>query len=169
VVYIGTDGGETVLMQKTIGKAGSGGGGFEDKYTIIHRVNWQTFLDDVNASSGGISLGRDIVYVDNGEYWASYNSMYMLKSDAATNPSIQTYTASHPNSGLLKIDLSKKIYNTSDIEIPGGTWKSPYPTIGSLYEYSGALYMDIITASGPDNPDRNPDNVDHWAKIATKK
>lgn len=91
--------------------------------------------------------------------------MYMSKAEAATNPSIQTYMTSYSDHRLIEIDLSKKIYNTSDIESPSGTWKSPYPTIGSLYEYSGALYMDVITASNQWNPTRDPDTT-NWVKIA---
>lgn len=165
VVYTSDKGVSTLIAEKRIGKAGSGGGGFEDRYTIITRVNWQTFLDEVNASPGGLTLGHGIVYVDNGQYWVSINSMYMSKAEAATNPSIQTYMTSYSDHRLIEIDLSKKIYNTSDIESPSGTWKSPYPTIGSLYEYSGALYMDVITASNQWNPTRDPDTT-NWVKIA---
>ena len=168
VVYTSDKGVSTLLAEKTIGKAGSGGGGFEDKYTIIHRVNWQTFLDDVNASSGGLSLGHGIVYVDNGEYWVSINNQYMLKADAATDPSIQEYVDRYSDNRLIEIDLSKKIYNSSDMNPAdfSDPWKSaPYPTIGSLYEYSGALYMDVITISNQWNPSRNPDTAE-WVKIA---
>ena len=177
VVYMGMNGGETVLMQKSIGKAGSGGGGgsggdgFEDKYTIIKKVNWQAFLDEVNASHNGVQLGYGIVYIDNGEYWVSINNKRMSKADAATNPSIQTYMDNPEyisDNRLIKIYLSKKIFTTSDMNQTDFTkpWNStPYPTIGSLYEYAGALYMDNITASNINKPSRNPDTTD-WVKIA---
>ena len=167
VVYTSDKGVSTLLAEKRIGKAGSGGG-FEDKYTIIHRVNWQTFLDEVNASSGGLSLGHGIVYVDNGEYWVSINYQYMSKADAATDPSIQEYVDRYSDNRLIEIDLSKKIYNSSDINPAdfSDPWKSaPYPTMGSLYEYAGALYMDVIIASNPWNPTRDPDTT-NWVKIA---
>jgi len=173
VVYMGMNGGETVLMQKTIGKAGSGGGGFEDRYTIITRVNWQTFLDEVNASSTapGLRFVKGTVYVDNGEYWVSISNERLSKADAAKNPSIQEYMADNPRKKLVKINLSQKIYTESDMNPANfeDPWKSaPYPEIGSLYEYAGSLYMDIIPSSGPYNPTRDP-NTTTWVKIANIK
>ena len=169
VVYTSEKGVSTLIAEKRIGKAGSGGGGFEDRYTIINKTQWADFLIKAQSDLPDHGkLGHGIVYVDNGEYWVSINDQYVTKAAAATNPSIQEYMNTLPIEiipRLIKIDLSKKIYNTSDIETPGGTWKSPYPTIGSLYEYSGALYMDVITASNQWNPTRDPDTT-NWVKIA---
>jgi len=166
VVYTSDKGVSTLLAEKTIGKAGSGGSGgdgFEDIYTIITKMQWADFL--IKAQNHKGSLGNGIVYVDNGEYWVSIHDRYIYKDEATANPSIQQYMVGQTDHRLTKIDLSKKIYNTSDIETPGGTWKSPYPTIGSLYEYNGALYMDIISKSNKYNPNRNPD-ASNWVKIA---
>lgn len=163
VVYTSDKGVSTLIAEKRIGKAGSGGGGFEDRYTIINKTQWADFL--IKAQNYDGSLGKGIVYVDNGEYWVSINDQYVTKAQADTNPSIQEYMTSYSDYRLIEIDLSKKIYNTSDIETPGGTWKSPYPTIGSLYEYAGSLYMDAILASNANNPTRDPDTT-NWVKIA---
>jgi len=180
IVYTNEKGFSTLLAEKKIGKEGSTGGSgsggevitvvqkFEDNYTIITKVNWQTFLDNVNASISGLSLGHGIVYVDNGEYWVSINNKRMSKAEAATNPSIQTYMAGYADDRLIKIDLSKKIFTASDMDPADFSkpWKStPYPTIGSLYEYAGALYMDAIAASNIIRPSRDPNTAD-WVKIA---
>ncbi len=168
VVYTDTSGKSTVLVQKTIGKAGSGGSGFEDRYTIITRVNWQTFLDEVNASQGGLTLGNGIVYVDNGEYWASYDNQYMQKSDAASNPTIGTYVEYRINHnlspGLLKINISNKIFTSADI-IDSNHWKNGVViTQGSLFEDdSGKLFIWVRTYFPI------PSDKTNWLEIASRK
>ena len=176
VVYTGTSGGETVLAQKTIDKAGSGGGsggdGFEDKYTIIagKRIEWADVRDFARFNGGaGYTFVLGNVYVDydnegKEEYWVSLNAQWLSTADAILYTNISEYMTHYSDYRLYLIDLSKKIYNTSDIETPGGTWKSPYPTRGSLYEYVGALYMDAIDISNPNNPSRNAGT--DWVKIA---
>ncbi|ABN06230.1 hypothetical protein Mlab_0052 [Methanocorpusculum labreanum Z] len=183
VVYTSDKGVSTLLAEKKIGKAGSGGGGsgsggggsgiasFEDTYTIITKVDWQTFLDNVNASISGLSLGHGIVYVDNGEYWVSLDNKRVSKAEAATNPSIQEYMDIYRDNRLVMIDLSKKMYTEDDMDPTDFSkpWKStPYPTIGSLYEYGGALYMDAIVVSNIIKPSRDPSTAD-WIQIADVK
>ena len=180
VVYTSDKGVSTLLADKKIGKTGSGGGGFEDKYTIIagKKMQWAAFRDDVrNSSSNGLNIVLGIVYVDNGEYWVGTNSQTVLKTDVATNPSIQVYmgmpgTSNNPPR-LLKIDLSKKIFNASDMT-PGvftNPWNnglSSYPVRGSLYEYGGFLYIcqNAGSATGRWSVSPNPNSAD-WLKIAT--
>ncbi|RBQ23268.1 MAG: hypothetical protein ALMCE001_18640 [Methanocorpusculum sp. MCE] len=183
VVYTSDKGVSTLLAEKNIGKAGSGGGddsgggggsdGFEDTHTILHRFEWQTFLDEVNASTSGIFLGEGIVYVDDGEYWVSIDNKRVSKADAATNPSIQTYVDKTADNRLLKIDLSKKIFTASDMDPTDFSqpWKStPYPTVGSLYEYDSTLY--ICKSKGDVTSDskisRDPSSRD-WVDIADIK
>ena len=176
VVYTGTDGGETVLMQKTIGKAGSGGGGFEDRYTIIDgkRIEWADVRNFARFNGGaGYVFVIGNVYVDydsegKEEYWVSINAQWLSTADAISYTNISEYMMHYSDYRLVLIDLSKKIFTTSDINPVNNLWIDP-PTRGSLYEYAGALYADRIDISNQNNPDRNPDNVDHWAKIATKK
>ncbi len=183
IVYTSDNGFSTLLAEKNIGKAGSttvsSGSGkvgtvverFEDTYTIITKVNWQTFLDNVNASISGLSLGHGIVYVDNGEYWVSLDNKRVSKAEAAKNPSIQDYMEIYRDNRLVMIDLSKKIYTESDMDPADFSqpWKStPYPTIGSLYEYERGLYMDAIVVSNIIKPSRDPSDPD-CVKIANVK
>ncbi|WP_319379544.1 type IV pilin [uncultured Methanocorpusculum sp.] len=184
IVYTSKNGFSTLLAEKNFGKAGSttvsssssGKVGkvverFEDTYTIITKVDWQTFLDKVNASISGVSLGHGIVYVDNGEYWVSIDNKRVSKAEATQNPSIQEYMDIYRDNRLIMIDLSKKNYTESDMDPTDFSqpWKStPYPTIGSLYEYEGGLYMDAVIISNIIRPSRDPNTAD-WVKIAYLK
>lgn len=177
VVYTSDKGVSTLLAEKRIGKAGGGGGGFEDKYTIIpgQKKQWAQFLDQVLASEWGLPFGNGNVYIDNGEYWVAYYGKTMSKESAASRPTIQSYVDSRPLEHIfMKIDLSNKIYNESDITTFDQPWKSPpYPVRGSLYEYDGYLYIcqnagdptSGWTVSRDPNYD-GPYNGD-WLKIAT--
>jgi porphobilinogen synthase len=185
VVYTSDKGVSTLLADKKIGKAGSGGSGgdgFEDKYTIIKRVNWQAFLDEVLSSPqsinhNGLHFGDGKVYVDNGEYWVAYYGKFMSIQNATSRPTIQSYVDARPSEYILmKIDMSNKIYNESDITKFNQPWKStPYPVRGSLYKYNGFLYICQnagSTTSGSTisrNPNSNGPYSGDWLKIAIIK
>ena len=130
-------------------------------------------MRDLARNNGGTGytfvLGNVYVDYDNEgkeEYWVSLNAQWLSTADAILYTNISQYMIHYSDYRLYLIDLSKKIYTTDDIELDG-TWKSPYPTRGSLYEYGGALYMDAIDISNPNNPSRNA-GAD-WVKIADIK
>ncbi len=98
VVYTGTNGGETVLAQKNIGKAGS-----EEvvdhqileinevKYSLLDSVwdgggEWDELLDEANESTtGSITLAENKIYYDGTYWWARNYHGYSLTTDQAQN------------------------------------------------------------------------------------
>lgn len=171
VVYTSDKGVSTLIAEKRIGKAGSGGGGFEDRYTIIdgQKKQWAEFLDQVLASPGGLPFGNGNVYIDNGEYWVAYYGKYMSIENASSRPTIQNYVDARPLEYIfMKIDMSNKIFTEGDITTFDQPWRSPpYPVRGSLYEYGGFLYICQNAGSTESGwtISRDPNSGD-WLKIA---
>ncbi len=97
VVYTGTNGGETVLAQKNIGKAGSGVVNHQileidgTEYALLDSVwdgggEWQNILDEANESTtGSITLAEDKIYYDGTYWWARNYHGYSLTTDQAQN------------------------------------------------------------------------------------
>ena len=117
---------------------------------------------------GAKALGHGIVYVDNGEYWVSYDNQYMQKNDAISNPTISTYVEYRISiglpKGLLKIDISKKIFTSADI-IDSNHWREGVViTQGSLFEDDlGKLFVWLKEYSPV------PSDKSNWLEIASRK
>ncbi len=108
VVYTGTDGGKTMLMQKTIGKAGSGGdikileiNGIKFDLSNYWGAEWEDIVEEAkNLPSGwnAITLIRHKIYYGEGEYWFNLNDgLRLTKDEANLNPSLSEFNQAHPN------------------------------------------------------------------------
>lgn len=168
MVYTSKTGTSMLLSEKNMGKAGDG---FEGKYTIITKISWNKFLDGViknNKDSRKLYLGQ--IYVDNGDYWVCIKNLTTKEKDVLDKLSIQQYL--EKNSGhkkyLIKINLSNKTFTKNDMNPAKfkDPWKlSPYPTLGSLYEYEKVVYMCKVAGGTNKRPLRDPSSKD-WVKIA---
>ncbi len=114
VVYTSDKGVSTLLAEKTIGKAGSGGGDLRildiggssfnlsnewgDEWTNIV-ITAQNLTHDWES----VLIAPYKVYYDGGDYWWVRNSgLRLTKAEADSDPSLDTFTATHSNE-LIKI------------------------------------------------------------------
>lgn len=135
VVYTGTSGGETVLAQKNIGKAGSGiivnpkilsaAGQTFLISDVVWGGEWQDIRDEANAT-GSITLPNNNVYYDGEYHWWAITSFgvppYTLsEAEAQTTSNITIFTELPLHDEWIKIDTSKVLT----------------PEDGTPYTYSG--------------------------------
>ena len=129
VVYIGTDGGETVLMQKTIGKAGSGGdikileiGGMKYDLSYNWGDEWQNLRDIANATGSKTLVAKNIYY-DDGKYWWTRGdfSFTLTKIIAENNPHIQKTLIGGISPSWIEINTTRVVVSTDGEQIITGS------------------------------------------------
>jgi len=111
VVYTNDKGVSTLLAQKKIDKAGSGGGSGDIKILEINGMKydlsdywggeWKDIVEEAQNLSkdwNTITLIRHKIYYDDGEYWFNLNEGLSLRKDEAVlDPSLSEFNLAHPN------------------------------------------------------------------------
>ena len=183
VVYTGTDGGETVLMQKTIGKAGSGGsgesGGGGDlsilhanghTYTLSNYYGqWSEFKEIVSGTISGRSTpDRGEILYEDGKYWFVYDPCWVSKENASDS----TYTVQDFNNYIISpsrwypcmIEILKDESVLTSADFSSGTTFKPEVLpleLGKLYTDGTDLYMyNYIDPT-------STDKLDHYTPPST--
>ena len=162
VVYTSDKGVSTLLAEKRIGKAGSGGGGElgvlvldGKKYTITSTwEQWSQYkANDVNQNT---NIPMNLIFYQDGEYWYVVQPNYLSKIDAE-NPdfTIQMFNALYPTNGDVIVNINQSISNLfyeSDTTIhptdPNIRVLDRQATVGALYIDSNNdlyIYSDLIT------------------------
>ena len=164
VVYMGMNGGETVLMQKSIGKAGSGGGSGDIAGIKILDINgvtynlskywggvWQDIVEEAkNKANVGdsVDLGNpnNYIYYDNGNYWVATPGAILTKADSLESiTSSITYHNEHYAQILVYIDTTRTPYTPANMN--GQNLKPGIDsfTLGALRKAANKLYIKIDT------------------------
>ena len=143
VVYTDTSGKSTVLVQKTIGKAGSGSKDFstitvgENTYQISEfKGAWIAVVNTTkNSAANNYLLEKNSTYQYGNECWIVVNiGTWLAKSEALSDPSPEDYNLLHPES-LVKL-------NTDTILTPANVINTEYYGSGTF------VYLDNIYPSG---------------------
>ncbi|WP_167815654.1 type IV pilin N-terminal domain-containing protein [Methanocorpusculum sp. GPch4] len=146
VVYTGTSGGETVLAQKTIDKAGSRAelgvlvlGG--KKYTITS--TWEQWSEyKANDDNQNKNIPMNLIFYQDGEYWYVVQPNYLSKINAE-NPdfTIQMFNALYPANGDVIVNIDQ---SNSNLFYESDTIPTADPNERDLDRQAnvGALYID---------------------------
>lgn len=174
IVYTGKTGATTLLTEKKIGKEADG---FLKKYTLYKKKQWEDTLDEmeIQVANGDKTLLKGLnIYIEDGEYWLEgTRPSVILPPVYVTNRSslhrIFELIPNLKNNIFVKIDISKKIYTSSDND--GVTWITSIPQRGDLYEYDNKLYVDIRKSITP-KIDPRPGTIlsvyaEHWILIGS--
>jgi porphobilinogen synthase len=153
VVSTSDKGISTLLAEKTVGKAGSGGGADPmillaagQKYLISDAVwggVWKNLRDEANAT-GSITLPNNNVYYDGEYHWWAITSFgvppYTLsEAEAQTTSNITIFTELPQHDEWIKIDTSK-VFTYKD-----GEWEGWHIVFKDNKPNTGALYCDNDT------------------------
>jgi len=156
VVYTSDKGVSTLLADKKIGKAGSGGeaelgvlvlGG--KKYTITS--TWEQWTEyKANDDNQNKNIPMNLIFYQDGEYWYVVQPNYLSKIDAE-NPdfTIQMFNALYPSNGDVIVNINQSIGNLfyeSDTTLypsdPNVRVLDRQATVGALYiDSNNDLYI----------------------------
>lgn len=126
VVYTSEKGASTLIAEKRIGKAGSGGGDIEileiagDNFSLSAEWGdeWTNIVitaQSLPPGTYGLAITPYKVYYDGGDYWwVRNNGLWLTKAEADSDPSLDTFTAAHSND-LIKIKRDR-LLTYSDTE-----------------------------------------------------
>ena len=184
VVYTDTSGKSTVLVQKTIGKAGSGVisnpkilSAAGQTFLISDAVwggEWQDIRNQANASSSSITLPNYKVYCDGESYWWAITSSgvppYTLnKAEAETISNITLFTKLPYHDEWIKINTSRVL--TPEDGTPytysgGGIEFSTTIVKGTLFCKDSILYV-LDHSTGTTRFEREATSGTGWKIIGT--
>jgi len=150
VVYTGTNGGETVLAQKNIGKAGSGEvvdhqilPAAGQRYLISDTAwggEWEDVVEEAKNNISGTTVVKGKVYYDMGEYWFVRDNYTLTYLVAQTNPRM-AQSKVYPNYEALILIKTNRVL-TSNETLPVMFKESEKPvTTGTLFYYNSKLYV----------------------------
>jgi len=168
VVYTSEKGVSTLLAEKRIGKAGSGGGsdlsilivGGKDYTLSIYNGTWDMLKNNVSLSGSSYTTKINDIYYQDGNYWVAYNPE-SLSTENATDPNftIEDFNSFYYNKHAPPHDVFVKI-NTSRVLTIDDTdlgsvsvriFKSDVIPVerGALYNDGTSLYLNMnVTSTG---------------------
>ena len=167
VVYTSDKGVSTLIAEKRIGKAGSGGGDLSiltvggKAYTLpLFNGTWNMLKNNVSLSGSSYLIQTNAIYYQDGNYWVAYNPE-PLSTENAGDPSftIEAFNSLYYNAHTPPYDVfveivTSRVLTIDNTDLDWGSvrvFKSDVIPVerGALYNDGTSLYLNMnVTGTG---------------------